>query len=77
MKKNDVLDHFKSVKSISKKLEIDPVAVYQWPEIIPELQAFRLDFLTNGALRYRPDPYDKQRAAKAVLKKSKRKKTAK
>ena len=75
MKKDDVLNHFGSVKSISEKLEIDPVAVYQWPEIIPELQAFRLDFLTSGALRYRSDPYDKQRAAKAILKKSKQKKT--
>ena len=64
MKKSDTTAFFGSAAQLAKFLCVSPVAVSRWPEIIPETQALRLDRLTNGALRYDPEIYDRKRESR-------------
>lgn len=57
MQKTVVIEHFKTQIAIAAALRISPAAVSKWPEQIPELQAVRLDRLTEGKLRYDPACY--------------------
>jgi len=41
-----------SVKELAAMLNISVQAVYDWPDVIPEAMAARLDRITNGKLRY-------------------------
>lgn len=41
-----------SVKELAAMLNISVQAVYDWPDVIPEAMAARLDRITNGQLRY-------------------------
>lgn len=63
MRKSQVLEHFKTQIAVAEALEISSAAVSKWPELIPELQAARLERLTEGKLQYDPDQYKKSSAA--------------
>ena len=57
MYKKRIISYFGNETSVAKFLSITPTAVYRWPKIIPEKQAFRLDHLTKGKLKYEPALY--------------------
>ncbi|MEL7747781.1 Cro/CI family transcriptional regulator [Enterobacter cloacae] len=52
MFKKEVIDHFGTQRAIAKALGISDAAVSQWKEVIPEKDAYRLQFVTDGALKY-------------------------
>lgn len=51
MYKRDVLAHFGKISEVAKVLGISVAAVSQWGEVIPEKNAYRLQILTNQALK--------------------------
>lgn len=59
MFKSNVVAFYKNQSGVAAALGIKPGSVSQWGNIIPEKQAFRLEKLTNGALKYDPDLYAK------------------
>ena len=57
-----------SVRELAAMLNITVQAVYDWPDVIPEAMAARLEKLTNGKLVYDHEFYmaykkDKKKAA--------------
>lgn len=57
-----------SVRELAAMLNITVQAVYDWPDVIPEAMAARLEKLTNGKLAYDHEFYmayknDKKKAA--------------
>ncbi|USH01106.1 Cro/Cl family transcriptional regulator [Grimontia kaedaensis] len=59
MLKQDVINHFGRQRLIADTLRISQAAVSRWGDIIPEKQALRLEYLTQGALVYDPTLYKK------------------
>ncbi len=52
MKKSDVLAYFGgSQRRVAEFLGISVQAVHAWPDTIPESSAYKLQVLTNGALK--------------------------
>lgn len=51
MNKSDVISYFGTGTEVAKALGIKPSAVYQWPQEVPQLRAFQIEKLTNGALK--------------------------
>lgn len=52
MYKKQVIDHFGTQRAIAKALGISDAAVSQWKEVIPEKDAYRLEVVTAGVLKY-------------------------
>ena len=51
MRKADVLAFFDGHQAtVARFLKIPRQRVHEWPEVIPETYAWRLDYLTRGAL---------------------------
>jgi transcriptional repressor of cell division inhibition gene dicB len=63
MQKSQVVEHYKTQIAVAEALGISPAAVSKWPELIPELQAVKLDRLTGSQLKYDPENYKKNHAA--------------
>lgn len=59
MYKKDVIDHFGTQRAVAKALGISDAAVSQWKEVIPEKDAYRLEVVTAGALKYQESAYRK------------------
>lgn len=59
MHKQNVIDHFGTQRAVAKALGISDAAVSQWKEIIPEKDAYRLEIVTAGALKYDEAAYRK------------------
>ncbi|ENG36819.1 regulatory protein cro [Escherichia coli P0305260.9] len=59
MYKKDVIDHFGTQRAVAKALGISDAAVSQWKEVIPEKDAYRLEVVTAGALKYQERAYRK------------------
>lgn len=57
MFKKQVIDHFGTQRAIAKALGISDAAVSQWKEVIPEKDAYRLQVVTDGALKYDETAY--------------------
>jgi len=58
MLKSDVIEFFGTGSEVKRVLGLKSTGtVSQWPEIIPEKQALKIDRLTNGRLAYNPDLY--------------------
>ncbi len=57
MRKQDVIAHFGSQRAVAKALRISDAAVSQWCKIIPEKDAYRLESITNGQLKYQEYMY--------------------
>lgn len=59
MYKKDVIAHFGTQRAVAKALGISDAAVSQWKEVIPEKDAYRLEGVTAGALKYQESAYRK------------------
>ena len=59
MLKSIVLEHYATGAAVARALQISSAAVTQWPEVIPEKQAYRLQVITKGALKVDPSLYEK------------------
>lgn len=51
MKKQDAIKHFGGSGKLASALGILPCAVSQWGETVPQLRAFELERITEGALK--------------------------
>lgn len=59
MLKADVLSHFShNGAEVARAIGITKSAVSQWGEIIPEAMAYRLERVTDGALKVDPALYE-------------------
>jgi hypothetical protein len=60
MKKTDVVAHFGGTQvKVAEALGITKSAVSQWPEVIPEGIAYKIQVMTAGVLRVDPAMYTK------------------
>ncbi len=59
MWKSAVYRHYKSFKAIAEALGITKSAVSQWPDLVPEGMAYKLESLTRGKLKVRARLYRK------------------
>lgn len=57
MWKSVVYRHYKSFKAIAEALGISKSAVSQWPELIPEGMAYKIESLTRGKLKVKRKLY--------------------
>lgn len=51
MKKQSAIDHFGGVKPLADALGVWPAAVYKWGDDVPEMVAYKLHVITDGALK--------------------------
>lgn len=51
VKKKTVIEYFGSVNAVAAALGISQSAVSQWRENVPEGSAYKLEVITQGALR--------------------------
>ena len=51
MKKKDVIEYFGSIKKTADALGCWPQAVYSWGDDVPDLMAYKVQVVTNGALK--------------------------
>lgn len=58
MYKSDVIKHFGTRIALAQKLNISPSAITQWPDVIPEKQAYRIEKITKGVLKVNPSLYE-------------------
>lgn len=63
MLKNAVREYFGSQHAVSLALGLSDSAVSQWKEVIPEGAALKIERITKGKLKYKPEFYQKQAAA--------------
>ena len=54
MRTSNAVEHFGSVRALAEVLNVSPQAIYDWGEEVPELRAYQLEVLTNGALKAQP-----------------------
>lgn len=66
MKKTTAIDYFGSVSALAEALSISQEAVSQWGENVPELRAYQLERITNGALTVDDNQYSKPKAGEAA-----------
>lgn len=57
MLKASAISYFHTRKKLAEALGITPSAVSQWGELVPPLQAARLQELTGGSLTFDPSRY--------------------
>ena len=50
MTKQEAVTHFGSVARLAEALGITTQAIYDWPEIVPQLRQFQLERITGGEL---------------------------
>lgn len=68
MLKSAVIDHFGTRVRVAAIAGIDPSAVSQWKELVPERCAQRLADASDGALSYDKSVYDEYRKSKRAAK---------
>lgn len=59
MRKSEVVKHFGGIQKTANALGISHPAVCRWGIIIPEKQAFVIERITAGALKYDAKLYQK------------------
>lgn len=59
MLKSTVLKYYGTGAAVARALKISSAAVTQWPDVIPEKQAYRLQVLTKRVLKVDPSLYEK------------------
>lgn len=57
MKKKDVVKHFGDQAAVAEALGVSKQAVSAWKDIVPEAAAYRIQGITNGALKVDPVLY--------------------
>jgi len=62
MLKKVVVAHFGGISKTALALSISHPAVCRWGEVIPEKQAFVIERITKGHLKYDPQLYAKNTA---------------
>ncbi len=67
MKKEEVIKYLDAQgmtqKELAVKLKISQPAISKWPEQVPELQAMKLQKISNGVLEYKESNYQPYQAA--------------
>lgn len=48
------------MKQVADALDIWPQAVYQWGDIVPESSAYKIEVITDGALKVMGSDYEKE-----------------
>ncbi|MGT7476787.1 Cro/CI family transcriptional regulator [Escherichia coli] len=66
MFKSDVINFYGTKAKVAKAAGVDPSAVSQWQELVPEGRAMRLQEASGGELLYDPKVYDEYRKTKRV-----------
>lgn len=61
MLKADVLAHFGGPTATARALQITPVAVHKWKELIPRGSAYQVQAITGGQLVVNPADYPPKR----------------
>lgn len=51
MKKKDVIEYFGGIKQAAIALNIWPQTIYQWSDDVPENVAYKIQVITDGALK--------------------------
>ena len=64
MFKSDVINFYGTKAKVAKAAGVDPSAVSQWQELVPEGRAMRLQEASGGELQYDPKVYDEYRKTK-------------
>lgn len=59
MHKSEVIEHFGGVSKTAVALGISHPAVCRWGDVIPEKQAFVIERITEGKLKYNSSLYQK------------------
>ncbi|HHD2712165.1 TPA: Cro/CI family transcriptional regulator [Klebsiella oxytoca] len=59
MRKHEVIEYFGGVSKTASTLGISHPAVCRWGNVIPEKQAFVIERITNGKLKYDASLYQK------------------
>lgn len=59
MHKSVVISHFDNVSETARAISVSQAAVSKWGAIIPEKQAFRIERITRGKLKYDASLYEK------------------
>jgi hypothetical protein len=59
MLKSDVISHFKKPVYVARALGISRAAVAKWPDVIPKASAYDIERITGGALKFRPELYER------------------
>ncbi|ABX47947.1 Cro/Cl family transcriptional regulator [Shewanella sp. NKUCC05_KAH] len=54
MTKDDAVKFYGSQTKLAQVLNIKPSAISQWGEDVPELRAYQIERLTDGALKVNP-----------------------
>ncbi|MFB2662011.1 Cro/CI family transcriptional regulator [Shewanella mangrovisoli] len=54
MKTEEAIYHFGNKAKLAKALKISKSAIAQWGTDVPELRAYQIERLTNGALKVNP-----------------------
>lgn len=57
MFKDDVIKFFGNSRKLARVLNISPSAISQWGKVIPEKNAYKLQYLTKGKLKVDSDLY--------------------
>lgn len=57
MLKETVIKHFGSAAAVGRAIGRAPSAVTDWPDIIPEGMAYKIQVITGGLLRVEPRMY--------------------
>lgn len=57
MHRDDAIKFFGSPAAVARALGITRAAVSKWPEVIPEGSAYKLEVVTGGKLRVKPELY--------------------
>lgn len=70
MFKSEVINHFGTKAKVAAIAGIDPSAVSQWKELVPERCAQRLADASGGVLNYDKNVYDQHRKAKRASRKN-------
>jgi transcriptional repressor of cell division inhibition gene dicB len=71
MLKSVVLDHFKGNRAaVGRAIGVTRSAVQQWPKIIPEAMAYRLERATDGQLKVDPSLYEQEHSASPQIARS-------
>lgn len=54
MKKSAAIDYFGSQAKLADAIGVSQAAISKWPEDVPELRAYQIERLTQGALKVNP-----------------------
>lgn len=62
MLKSEAIKFYGTRANVARAAGVDPSAVSQWGELVPEGRATRLQTASGGVLKYDPTIYDQHKA---------------